>query len=58
MSPRQQPTSRERKTEGNARSAAEHQAPLTISTGKISPANRQHKSDDFFTREQRSAYCL
>ena len=53
MSPRQQPTSRRYKNEGNAVPAVEHQAPLTIVTEQISPANLQHKRNDFFTREQR-----
>jgi PAS domain-containing protein len=53
MSPRQQPTSRRHANEGNADSAVEHQAPLTITARQISPANQQHKSNDFFTREQR-----
>jgi PAS domain S-box-containing protein len=53
MSPRQQPAFREHKTEGNARSAAEQKVSLTISTGQISPANLQHKSNSiFFTGEQ------
>jgi hypothetical protein len=49
MSPRQQPTSRRYKDEGNADPAREHQAPLTISPGQNSPANQQHKGNDFFT---------
>ena len=53
MSPRQQPTSRRYKNEGNADPAVEHQAPLTIVTEQISPANLEHKRNDFFTREQR-----
>ena len=53
MSPRQQPTSRKHTNGGNADSAVERQAPLTISTGQISSANQQHKSNHFFTREQR-----
>jgi PAS domain-containing protein len=53
MSPRQQPTSRRRKNEGNADSAVEHQAPLTISTKQNSPENHQRKSNDSFTRERR-----
>src|ERR1700758_3774491 len=53
MSPGQQPTSRRQKSEGNADSALEHQAPLAISTGQIFPANQQHKSNNFFSREQR-----
>ena len=53
MSPRQQPTSRKHTNGGNADSAVERQARLTISTGQISSANQQRKSNDFFTREQR-----
>ena len=43
-------TSRKHTNEGNADSAVEHQAPLLISTEQISPANQQHKSNDFVTR--------
>jgi PAS domain-containing protein len=53
MSPRQQPTSRRHKNEGNAYPDIDHQPPLTISTQQISPANQQHRNNDFFTREQR-----
>jgi len=53
MSPRQQPASSRHKNDGNADSPAEPRAPLTISTRQISPANQQHKNNDFFPREQR-----
>jgi hypothetical protein len=53
MSPRQQPTSRTNKSDGDAGSAAERQAPLTISTAQISPANQDHKNIDLLTRDQR-----
>jgi len=53
MAPRLQPTSRKHTNEGKADFAVEHQAPVTISTKQISPANQQHKRYDFFTRAQR-----
>lgn len=53
MSSRQQPTSRRHANQGSADSAAERQAPLTISPEQISTANQHHKSNDFLTREQR-----
>jgi PAS domain S-box-containing protein len=46
-------TSRKHTNEGNADFAVEHQTPLTTPTEQISPANQQHKSNDFFTRELR-----
>jgi PAS domain S-box-containing protein len=53
MAPRLKPTSRKHSNEGKADFSVEHQAPVTISPEQISPANQQHKSDDFFAREQR-----
>jgi PAS domain S-box-containing protein len=53
MAPRLQPTSRKHTNEGNADFAVKHQAPLTTPTEQISPANQQHKGNDFFTRKLR-----